>query len=316
MRKLFLIFIVLPLLAFAEGNGGYAGAFLRIGLGARNMALGNTGVAGPSDGYAFYYNPAITGFAKGKKISLSYSFMSLDRRFNYVGFTMEAPPAAGFSVGWVNSGVGDLPSVSGIGEFGENIDHSINAAFFNFARRFGEKLSVGLSIKYVWESILAGTDEYFSGGWGWDLGAEYRLNSSVTLAATARDLGTKLKANTDKIFERGGTTIDRFPQLYLLGIQYQTPLNWVTISYDLETSNRSDLENHFGVEASYQKAVVIRAGYYSLGGITFGAGINMRALHPERSGLFGYLGQLDYAFIPSVYDEGSSHVFSWQIFLD
>ncbi len=316
MKKLFLIFIVLPVLAFADGNGGYAGAFLRIGLGARNMALGNTGVAGQSDGYAFYYNPAITGFAEGKKVSLSYSFMSLDRRFNYIGYTMDVPPAAGFSVGWINSGVGDLPSVSGIGEFGENMDHSINAAFFNFARRFGEKFSFGLSIKYVWESIQSGTDEYFAGGWGWDLGAEYRFNSFLTLAITARDLGTKLKANTDKLFERGGTTIDRFPQLYLLGIQYRTPLRGVTVGYDLEASNKSDLEHHIGLEASYRGAVAIRAGYYTLGGLTFGAGINMRALHPERSGLFGYLGQLDYAFIPSVYDEGSSHVFSWQIFLN
>ncbi len=315
MKKLFLILIAIPLLTFADGNGGYAGAFLRIGLGARNMALGNTGVAGQGDGYAFFYNPAITGFAKGKRISLSYSFMSLDRRFNYIGFTMEAPPVAGFSIGWINSGVGDLPSISGIGEFGENIDHSINAAFFNFARQFGEQLSFGLSIKYVWESIRFGSDEYFAGGWGWDLGAEYRINPSLTLALVARDLGTKLKANTDKLFERGGTTIGRFPQLYLVGFQYHA-LPWLTLMYDLETSNQNDLEHHLGMEASYKKAVVLRMGFYGLGGLTFGAGINLHELHPERKGLLGHLGQLDYAFIPSVYDEGSSHVFSWQIYLD
>jgi len=315
MRKIILIFLF-PLILLADGNGGYAGAFLRLGLGAKNIALGNSGIAGSSDGYSFYYNPAITGFAKGKTVSLSYSFMSLDRRFNFIGFTMEAPPVAGFSVGWINSGVSDLPSVSGIGEFGSSIDHSINAAFFNFARQFGKNLSLGLTIKYVWESIQAGTDHYFSGGWGWDLGAEYKLNNSLTFALVARDIGTKFKANTDKIFEHGGTTIDRFPSLYLAGLHYQLPLEWLSTSYDFETSDKNAIEHHLGLEASYRQAVVLRLGYYTRGGLTYGAGINLHELHPERKGILGRLGQLDYAFLPSVYDEGSSHIFSWQIYLD
>ncbi len=40
-----------------EYNGGFAGAFLRMGLGARAVAMGNSGVARPMDGFALYYNP-------------------------------------------------------------------------------------------------------------------------------------------------------------------------------------------------------------------------------------------------------------------
>lgn len=318
-KTILIIFLIIPVMLLADSNGGYAGAFLRMGLGARSLALGNAGVADQTGGYSFYYNPALTASTQKKTISLSNSSMSLDRSTNFIGFSMKAPPDAGFALGWIRSSVDELYNINSIGEFGKNIDQSINAVYFNFARPFGEKLSVGLSFKYIWESIDAGEDAYFSSGWGWDFGAIYQILPQLRAGLVVRDVASQLKANTDKIFEHGGTTKDLFPVTYLAGLRYDTPLPWLQVQYDFESSDKSNVAHHLGAEAVYAKTVALRMGYETgkaNGRMTMGAGINFTSLEKGKNSLLRFLGYLDYAFLPSVLDEGSSHVFSWQFYID
>ncbi|MFZ0389039.1 MAG: hypothetical protein WAN36_01165, partial [Calditrichia bacterium] len=109
----FLIFIIifgLTASLLAEGNGGYAGAYLRLGLGARAISMGNAQTATPEHPLGFFYNPAGVPFLEKRAAAFSYNFMSLDRRFLFAGFSTPLKPHAGVSVGWIYSGVGDLRS--------------------------------------------------------------------------------------------------------------------------------------------------------------------------------------------------------------
>ena len=119
----------------AGENGGYAGSFLRMGVGARSNALGNAGVADRPNGYSFYYNPSAAAFVEGKIISLSYSFMSLDRRFNVISYSMHVPPEAGLSIALVNTGVGDITAYNSLGEESGTIEQWTNGIYFNFAKQ-------------------------------------------------------------------------------------------------------------------------------------------------------------------------------------
>ncbi len=318
MKKIVFVFLVFFIsnLAIAGQNGGYAGSHLRIGLGARGTALGNAIIAGQPDGYSVYYNPAAVGFIEGKTVALSYSFMSLDRLFNFVSFSMKLPPSAGLSIGLINSGYKSFYSYNSVGWQTEKINQSANTAFFNFSRKFIDIFSIGLSIKYNWEDIDDGTSEfeYSSQGWGWDFGIIYHVNDNIVLAATARDVGSKFKANTTEIFERGGTTIDKFPALYNFGGRYITPLKWLRLHYTFQTSSKKDYRHFMGAEARYnadnnadEKHLALRLGL-SNGSFTAGAGMSFELLN--------LLSRLDYAFYPSVVDEGSSHIFSWQFYLE
>jgi len=291
---------------FASENGGYAGSFLRMGLGARAISMGNTGVAHPTNAYSAYYNPALFGLVEDHLVGLSYSFLSLDRRFEYVSFSMKVPPGAGFSIGWIESGVGDLKSYNSIGEMTGDINHSANAVYFSFGRQFSERLSVGISLKILFEFINDGTDEfdYSSNGVGLDLGVLYKINDQLMLGGLIMDLNSKFKANTDKLFERGGTTIDNYPITYKIGAFYQTPLQWLKAAYDFEWSNKGLKKHHLGFEAIYGKNLSIRLGLNGEN-IVFGAGLDFTIVKT--------LSYLDYAFVPSIVDEGSSHIFSWQI---
>ena len=74
--------------------------------------------------------------------------------------------------GWIESGVSDLMSYNSIGQQTGEINHSSNAVYFSFGRSFTEKLSIGVSLKILFEFINDGTDEfdYSSKGVGIDFG--------------------------------------------------------------------------------------------------------------------------------------------------
>ena len=69
-------------------------------------------------------------------------------------------------------------------------------------------------------------------------------------------------------------------------------------------STKADGKHHLGFEALYEKNLAVRAGYNGRT-LTFGAGMDFSFL--------GTVSFLDYVFLPSIIDEGSSHVFSWQV---
>ena len=305
-RLRIIIILFIPVILTASENGGYAGSFLRMGVGARSISMGNTGVAHPVNAYSAFYNPALFGNIEDHQIGLSYSFLSLDRRFGYISFSMKVPPGAGFSIGWIESGVGNLISYNSIGEETGDINHSANAVYFSFGRQFTDRLSVGISLKILFEFINDGTDEfdYGSNGVGFDFGVLYRVTDVLLIGGQIKDINSKLKANTDQLFERGGTTIDKFPVTYKLGTFYQTPLGWLNAAYDFEWSNKGLKKHHLGVEAVYNKNLALRLGVNGAD-LVFGAGLDFKVIKTVSF--------LDYAFIPSIIDEGSSHVFSWQI---
>lgn len=301
-----LLFILLPIISFASENGGYAGSYLRMGLGARSIAMGNTGVAFPTTAYSAFYNPAAFGLIEDPLAGLSYNFLSLDRHAGYISFSMKVPPGAGFSIGWIESGVGDLNSYNSIGEETGEINHSANAVYFSFGRQFGKRLSVGVSVKVLFESINDGTDEYdySSNGVGFDIGALYLVTDDLCVGAQIKDIKSKFKANTEELFERGGTTIDEFPLTGKIGAYYVTPIKWLKAAYDFEWSNKGLKKNHIGVEAVYRENLAVRLGVNGSDPV-FGAGLDFK--------IMSTVSYLDYAFVPSVIDEGVSHIFSWQV---
>jgi len=290
----------------AGDNGGYAGANLRIGVGARAIALGNTGVAVPVDAFSVYYNPAALASSEKRLVALSYGFLSLDRRQGFISFSMRVPPAAGLSIGWIENGIGNIKSYNSIGEATGDIHYSNNTVLLAFGRKLFSHLLMGATIKIMFENINDGTSQfdYNSRGVGFDFGWQYDIRENFIVGYQICDINSKLKANTEKIFELGGTTIDRFPLIQKAGIFYRGPLPWLRIMNDLEWSNKGDIRNHLGIEAVHGKNLALRLGMNSTH-LVFGAGMDFKIGRHDSL--------LDYAFVPSVIDEGSSHLFSWQI---
>jgi hypothetical protein len=139
---------------------------------------------------------------------------------------------------------------------------------------------------------------------GFDIGILYKINEDLMLGAMVKDVNSKFKASTDKIFELGGTTIDKFPVTGKIGAFYTTPLEWLRAAYDFEWSDKGLKKHHIGFEAIHGKNLALRIGLNG-DNLVFGGGLDFE--------IFKTTSYLDYAFVPSIVDEGSSHIFSWQI---
>ncbi len=310
--------ILLGIIAGYGQSGSYAGAYLRVGLGAPALALGNAGVALPANGFGTYYNPAAMPWLKHKTVSLSYSFMSLDRRFNYIGFSLPLPPAGGFSVGWIYSGVDNIRAYNSRGEDVGKINHGLHAFYFSFGMKLSgflnpgvslpliapERLAIGVTLKILLENINDGGDfDYSARGVGLDIGLLAMPLEWLQVGYQIKDLRSALKSNTNNIYERGSTLDNAFPIGQRVGIFLQTPWQWLQTTYDYEWLSTGDQKHHVGIQVG-SPAAQLRAGY-DANRFTFGAGLNLKFFGKGRL-------RVDYAFQEDIWGEGVSHVFSWQ----
>ncbi|UCF64062.1 MAG: hypothetical protein JSW33_16105 [bacterium] len=304
-----LVFMLLMGMLFfqvhAAGNGGYSGAFLRIGLGARGISMGNAQVASADQGFGFYYNPAAQPYLEKFSANFSYSFLSLDRRFSYVGLSAPLKPQGGFSLGWIYSGVKDIPGYDSRGFQTADISHGIHAIYFSFGIFvIPERFSLGVNAKYLREDLSDPDFDYDGSGFGADFALLAKVTSDLFVGYMVKDLNASLKSNTNKIFDRGIEKDNKFPISHRAGLFYHSPLRWAKIAYDFEWSHAGEEKHHVGFEFIIP-GVAARVGYDN-DHFTFGGGLVIDQFHRVK-------GILDYAFVTSVIDEGVSHVFSWQL---
>jgi len=289
----------------AEGNGGYSGAFLRIGLGARGIAMGNAQVAAADHGFGFFYNPAALPYLEKFSANFSYSFLSLDRRFNFVGLSSPLKPQGGLSLGWVYSGVKDIQGYDSRGFATDNISHGIHAIYFSFGIFIlPDRLSAGINAKYLREDLSDPDFDYNGSGFGGDLALLAKVTKDFSVGYLVKDLNAGLKSNTNNIFERGIEKENKFPVTHRLGFFYNAPIPWIHLAYDFEWSHAGEEKNHLGLEFTVP-GVAARIGYDD-NHFTLGGGLEIDRFNRVKA-------ILDYAFVTSVIDEGVSHVFSWQL---
>jgi len=158
-------------ISFTQQRGGYAGSFLRLGLGARAMALGGAFVGLTNDGYAGFYNPAGLPNLTEREATLSYRSLSLDRSFTYVGFSVPLPPSAGLAVGWIHAGVDGIDGRDFAGNHTKFFDDSQNGFIFGFGLRPHDRVSIGIGGTILRENLL----DITSTGFGFNLGVLFKI---------------------------------------------------------------------------------------------------------------------------------------------
>jgi hypothetical protein len=265
--------------ADAGTNAGKAGAFLRMGLGARDLAMGDVGVALPGNPYGIYYNPASLPFLQKKTALVTYNYLALDRRFHFIGFASPLhPPAghegeklsAGVGVGWINAGSGDIDGRDRDGYPIGTFRNAENAFYFSFALRLTDYFSVGFSPVILYNSFpdLTQGESLSSTRLGFDAGVLVNPYPNLYLGAQARHINAQYRWDTSTFWgQEGATIVNKFPQIYRIGAAYNfgAILPGLTVAGDYETSDQEDQQIHIGGEwvmqnfEPYQFAV--RAGY-------------------------------------------------------
>jgi len=315
MRRLALFFLLIfTTSSYALGTGGYAGAFLRMGLGARPLALGSAFTAVAEETYAAFYNPGGLPYLLRREASLSVSVLPLDRHIYYVGYAQPIHPKAegesrifrgGFAVGWINSGVNAIDARDFDGNPLGALSNSENAFFLSFALQPHERVALGLTGKLLYHRFPSITDQgdaISSTGFGFDVGIMVRPFPNLSAGITLKDLNAKYTWNTEKLYERATTTTDRFPQRVSGGVAYRIPAYGLTLVADIEDNDKQDPEYHAGAEAVFGSHFALRGGLQN-GDPTIGLGFQFPFI--------GKSAQLDYALVTEGAGAGEAHVFSW-----
>ncbi|MDH4070281.1 MAG: hypothetical protein OEV30_07640, partial [Ignavibacteria bacterium] len=87
MKSGFLLALVLLTSTLAAGQiAGHAGAYSRLGFGARGIGVGNAMTAVASGDINGYYNPAVLPFSGYRSLSASFGILALDRRLNFLSY--------------------------------------------------------------------------------------------------------------------------------------------------------------------------------------------------------------------------------------
>jgi hypothetical protein len=291
--------------------GGTPGAFSRMGFGARGMAMGNAMSAvvwGPD---ASYYNPALTAWTESITGDLSVGLLSLDRSLNFVRVAVPVRPRAGVSFTIINSGVSNIDGRDADGLPTGNLKTSENQAALSFGIRLSEKVSAGLSFKFYYYHLYTDMN---STTVGVDVGILYRIAPSLTVAGTIRDIKSKYKWDSSKLFgTSGNTSDDLFPMLYGIGSAYKILDSLAIVSVEVQFSDQSTTIIRGGVEVPIVPEFTLRAGVDRMDIQNKGMGVVPAFGFTARTSLDGWAPALHYAFAVEPFAPRGYHMITLEI---
>lgn len=224
----------------------YANPYLRMGVGARAMAMGTAQTAVANDATAAYWNPAALHWLHKFEVSLMYTGgMKADRNHNYIGASLCADRIGTFGLSWLNSGITGINQYDGGGNKTGAFDVSNNAFQLSYARGLGNGFALGVSAKYLQED-LADND-----GYGFDAGLLFSPYDEITIGFMMRDLAA----------EQGD---DDVPYEARLGLGVK-PWKGITISTDLQQVQ--DEETTLDLGAAYDMDLSDNVDFYLAAGL-------------------------------------------------
>jgi len=290
-----LLLIIIPVTGFAGGETGLS--ILKIGVSARAAAMGEAFVASADDASGIFWNPAGPAWINHRQAHFTHNKWIQDISNDVAGVIF--PTSHGtFGIGLMLNNVNDIErritaTEEPVGTFSSH-DFSMS---FNYARMFGENLSVGAKIKYLNEKIYVET----ASGYAVDFGVRYRLlKSGLFVAAAIQNIGSMSEMVQESI---------TLPRTLRIGTAYVVPGHFMGDKLLFAADYVKIFEDgdhvNFGLEYYPYKKIVARAGYqtgYEERSFAAGFGLN-----------FGFI-NIDYAYVPFDNDLGNSQRFSMTAF--
>jgi long-subunit fatty acid transport protein len=262
------IFLILFFLLISETGisqvGSYAGAFSRMGFGARGMSMGNAMVSNIHGDVNGFYNPALSTFQEQGLVNLGYTFLSLDRKLNFVGFSKKfslpniETGGAGITFAWINAGVTDID--------GRDNDTRQIGTFSTFENEFylglgfitSPQVSIGVAFKLYYASLF---NDVTATSIAFDAGAIYKANDDLSFGVSVRDLSAKYEWNTSNIYGASGNqTKDKFPVLLNIGATYKLPNEFGIVSIEAEHFFNPKIQKSDEIEIKQKNNTIIKVG--------------------------------------------------------
>lgn len=311
MAKRYFLIMSLVFLCFTlsqvradTGDGGYAGTFQQLGLGARALGMGGAFVGVADDATAGFWNPAGLVQIQMRTFGVFFRKMTLDRRVSYITYSQSIRNEAAISIGWTNAGVKDVVGRNENGEITEEIKNYENAIELFFARKILDELSAGVRIGYV-QYNLANISAY---GVGFGFSIFGKPIQKLRLGAAVENLGMKYSWTSGDYWKKfdllGSSSKDEFPINIRFGASYLLLEDRILLCSEIDKNEKQKEKIHLGIEGWILENLAGRAGY-DKGSLTLGMGLR----HKTGSTILGF----DYAFVSSQVDDDPDHLISLQL---
>lgn len=312
MRK-FLLLITLNVLILLNNTNLYSqifrdiskvgttsGQFLKIGPGARALAMGGTYVGISDDIYAAYYNPAGVAISKGNgQVAFNHSQWIADINYDFAAASLNIESLGSLFISITSLRVPEekvrtIEFPDGNGQFWDAGSVSMGVGF---ARSLTDRFSIGFQAKYIQESIWSTS----ASGFALDIGTYYITPfNDLVIGASVSNFGTKMKLDGRDIqinYDPDGdpfTGPNNIPAKLEMD-QYDLPLTFrigfsmdvinsryirVKAAFDATHPNDNAEYINAGIELAYDELLFFRGGYKSLflpnseQTFTLGAGLN------------------------------------------
>jgi hypothetical protein len=254
--------------AGAADAGSSAAAFLKIGVGARAVGMGEAQAAAAEGPEALYWNPAGLAVDSRRAVSFTHNEWLDDVRYEYLGisYPLFNLGTVGFSAGRV--GMGKLVGRDEEGNYTGDFGASDMALSLGYGRRFFNFLAVGATAEYISSKIENESASAIAGSVG--VVADLPL-PGLAAGVSASNIGGELK-----FIDEG----DPLPLAVRGGVAYILPFgsetNELMVAVDgVKFNDRDDVMVNTGVEYWFMKTIAARAGYkgnYDEDGLTGGLG--------------------------------------------
>jgi len=321
MRRLVSFVCVVSLAANANAQidrstskvGTTAAQFLKIGAGARAIALGGAFAALADDINAIYWNPSGLARIGGRgEATFNHAAWLVDTDYDFAAVSLNLANWGAVGLHVISFRVPeDLVRTYRFPEgTGQRFDASSFAMGVSYARNLTDRFSIGFTGKYIHERLWNETANAVA----LDFGTLYTTPfKELKVGAVISNFGTRMRLegrdiffNEDPLLEPG--TVDQVPAQYRLE-KYEIPLYLrlglavdvirngpvrVTAAADATHPNDNTEYVNSGVELSLNDILLLRGGYKSLflrnseQSFTFGAGLRYNAVGTHLKIDYGY----------------------------
>ena len=288
----------------------WTGEFMRMGAGARALAMGNAYTALEGDIYSSYFNPAGLAVIDSREFTYSYRYLSMDRMFRYIAFGSPAGPDAGFAVSWLNAGTESIEGRDLNGRPTGWLRDDRNAFSVSFAKEVNRWISVGINTKLAFWKL--GDDD--ARAFGFDMGIIVRPLPRLTTAVVVRDISSRFTWKADHwsevMSDSDGQTLekeDKFPAFYTIGAAYRLFDDDLVFSGTVEMVEDNPPGLDLGAAYTWRERFTIRTGIANYTGDdeldqgSYAAGFTI-AVSRRFS--------VDYTFATDSIDDDTIHIFA------
>ncbi|MBM2839875.1 MAG: hypothetical protein HW412_403 [Bacteroidetes bacterium] len=312
--QLLAVLLTLPILhltAISQSKVGTTAAqFLGISVGARAIAMGGAYVASSEDVSSLYWNPGAFAQAEKTQFAFTNTDWLVDTKFRWFGFmyNLDGQNFLGLSLTQLDYGEEDVTTVELPEGTGEKWSAKDLAVAVSYSRRFTDRFSMGLTAKYVNQTIWNESANAFA----FDLGLLFVTGfNNMRLGVSMSNFGSDLKLDGRDLLNRvdidpgnsgsnktlvGSLKTDAWPMplLFRVGVAMDVVKNDefnVTVAADALRPGDNEESVNLGGEVGWNDMVFARGGYKSLfrtkskvldredlqEGLSLGAGLKYKA---------------------------------------